>query len=155
MLINAASLSAIYTGVSTAFNEQFGATESEWQKIATLVPSTTAQETYGWLGQLPSLREWVGDRHIKNLTAHAYTIVNRKFESTVAIGRDKIEDDTYGVLTPLFKEMGHAAATHPDSLVFELLANGLSTDCYDGQPFFDADHPVSKDDLSATTVSAY
>ncbi|MCE5420260.1 MAG: Mu-like prophage major head subunit gpT family protein, partial [Acidithiobacillus sp.] len=51
-------------------------------------------------------------------------------------------DDNVGVYTPLFAEMGRAAAAHPDELAFGLLAAGESTLCYDGQNFFDTDHPV-------------
>lgn len=47
-----------------------------------------------------------------------------------------------GVFKPMFAEMGHAAALHPDELVFGLLAKGTSSLCYDGQNFFDTDHPV-------------
>ena len=43
----------------------------------------------------------------------------------------------------MFEEMGYAAATHPDELVFGLLGQGFSTNCYDGQFFFDKDHPVA------------
>jgi phage major head subunit gpT-like protein len=38
--------------------------------------------------------------------------------------------------------MGQAAAVHPDELVFALLAAGFATACFDGQYFFDSDHPV-------------
>ena len=41
----------------------------------------------------------------------------------------------------MFEEMGRAAATHPDELVFETVANGFTEECFDGQPFFDTDHP--------------
>lgn len=45
--------------------------------------------------------------------------------------------------------MGLDAARHPDELVFGLLASGFGTKCYDGQYFFDADHPVGQPGLSS------
>jgi len=60
----------------------------------------------------------------------------------VGVDRDEIEDDQYGVYKPVFEQLGQDAATHPDELVFELLKNGFSQACYDGQYFFDTDHPV-------------
>lgn len=42
----------------------------------------------------------------------------------------------------MFEEMGRASEEHPDELVFELLGAGTSTLCYDGQNYFDTDHPV-------------
>ena len=60
----------------------------------------------------------------------------------MGVTRTAIEDDQLGIYTPLFEEMGYGAATHPDELVFGLLKNGHTTNCFDGQSFFDTDHPV-------------
>jgi phage major head subunit gpT-like protein len=38
--------------------------------------------------------------------------------------------------------MGRAAEVFPDEQIFPLLEAGLTTECYDGQYFFDTDHPV-------------
>jgi phage major head subunit gpT-like protein len=92
------------------------------------------------------------------MASHAYTIVNKKFESSVGVPRDAIEDDEIGVYGPLFQEMGRAAKAHPDELVFDMLKAGLTTTCYDGQNFFDTDHPLylNSDGTGAvTSVSNY
>ncbi len=153
MIINKTNLAALFTGYKAAFNQGFRSAETYWDKVATPVPSSTKSNTYGWLGQFPKLREWAGDRAVKNLAAHGYSIVNKDFEGTVAVPRSDIEDDEYGVFRPLFEEMGFAAATHPDELVFGLLAAGFSTPCYDGQYFFDTDHPVGNEETGVTSVS--
>ena len=142
MIINQASLSDLFRAFNAAYNTGFRSAETYWQRIATAVPSTTREEHYAWLGQFPRLREWIGDRQLKSIAAHDYSIVNKKYEATVEVPRHNLDDDTYGVYTPLMQEMGYAAATHPDELVFGLLALGISTLCYDGQYFFDTDHPV-------------
>lgn len=142
IIVNRDNLNTIYTGFKTAFQGAFAGVTPDWSKVATMVPSAAKTEDYAWLSQWPKLREWIGDRQIKSLAASRYQIPNKKFESSVGIPRDDIEDDSYGVFTPLFSEMGYAAATHPDELVFTLLAAGNTTDCYDGQYFFDVDHPV-------------
>ena len=116
--------------------------EPQHSKIATSITSTTKSNTYGWLGKFPKLREWIGERQLKSIKEHAYSIINKKFESSIGIGRDDIEDDEVGIYSPMFEEMGRAAEEHPDELVFELLGAGDSTLCYDGQNFFDTDHPV-------------
>lgn len=153
MMINQHTLTALFVGVKTAFNGGFRDAKPLWNRIATLSPSSTSTEEYGWLGQYPRLREWLGDRHVKNIAAHGYAIKNKKFESTVAIPREAIEDDSHGVYTPLFQEMGYAAATHPDELVLALLASGFTTECYDKQFFFDTDHPVLNAAGVETSVS--
>lgn len=152
MIINAANLSTLQTGFKTAFNIGFTSGAPLWPKIATLVPSTTGTEEYGWLGQWPRLREWIGDRQVQNLSTYSYVIKNKDFEVTVSVPRNAIEDDQFGVYTPLMTEMGSSAATHPDELIFGLLAAGFSTACYDGQYFFDSDHPVG--DTTVSNVQA-
>nr|WP_255327039.1 Mu-like prophage major head subunit gpT family protein [Pseudomonas aeruginosa] len=89
-----------------------------------MIPSTTASNTYGWLGQFPKLREWIGQRVIKDMAAQGYQITNKLFESTVGVKRTDIEDDNLGVYGPLMQEMGRAAGAHPDELVFALLKAG-------------------------------
>lgn len=154
IIINQANLATLFTAFKVAFNTGFRNAETNWDKVATLVPSTTKEEKYGWLGQFPRLREWVGDRHVKSMAAHDYSIRNKKYEATIGVPRDDLEDDTYGVYTPLMQEMGFAAATHPDELVFALLAAGFTTTCYDGQYFFDTDHPVGDGTVSNMQTGA-
>jgi phage major head subunit gpT-like protein len=107
------------------------------------------------LGQFPSLREWIGPRVIKNLMAHGFSIKNRLFESTIAVDRVSIEDDRYSVLGPVLSEMGMAAGDHPNELVMSLLGAGFTTQCYDGQYFFDTDHPVGDQEAAAVSVSNF
>ncbi len=155
MLINGDKLDIAFKGFSTAFNNGFTRASSHYESIAMVVPSEGSDNTYGWLGQLPKLREWLGSRIVKNLTAHSYSITNKLFELTIAVKRTQIEDDKYGVFGPAFDEMGRSAAEHPDELCFSLLGNGFTTQCYDGQYFFDIDHPAKDASGSVVSVSNY
>lgn len=153
MLVNRDNLGRLYTGFQTAFDGGLGMAQAQWGRVATRVPSTTREEKYGWLGQVPGMREWIGDRQIQNLAASGYSIVNKRWEQTIGIKREDIEDDQYGVYAPLFTEMGRAAAAHPDQLVFGLLKAGFTTACYDGQYFFDTDHPVLDESGNVISVA--
>jgi TP901 family phage tail tape measure protein len=142
MIINASNLDLVFRGYKAVYSTAFEATPALYDKVAMTVPSSTGQEEYGWLGQFPQLREWIGERHIKNLKSHGFTIKNRDFESTVAVARNDLADDRVGIYTPMFKEMGRTAKIHPDTLVFGLLKAGFATNGFDGQYFFDTDHPL-------------
>lgn len=142
MLITAQSLAAMFIGFNANFKEGLGEAPSHWRKIALEVPSQTSEETYGWIGQFPMMREWLGSRVINNVAANGFTIKNRKFEQTIAVPRDKIADDQVGVFSAMFKHLGFNVSEHPDRLVFGLIANGFTGLCEDGQYFFDTDHPV-------------
>ena len=142
MIITPDALKALMTGFRKNYQDGLQIAKSQYKDIATVVPSSTKSNTYGWLGQWPGFREWVGDRAFNDMAAHSYAIANKHFESSVKVNRDDIEDDNIGIYAPLFTEMGRAAAAFPDQQVFELLKKGNATLCYDGQNFFDTDHPV-------------
>lgn len=145
MKLNSDTLKALNTAVKTIFQNAFSGAKTEYQKIAMVVPSNKGSNTYPWLGNSFNLREWVGERVIQNLKEYDYTIKNKKYEGTVAIPEEAIEDDDIGLYNPLIANMGDAAAKHPDELIFGLLKAGTSTLCYDKQNFFDTDHPVLQD----------
>jgi len=142
LVVSASNLKTLQTAFNSAFKRGLTTVQPMWQRVAMLVPSTTSEEEYGWLGMTTKFREWLGDRVVQNLRVHGYTIKNKTFENTVSVPREKIEDDQYGIFTPLMEQMGQDAATHPDELVFSAIAAGNATLCYDGQFFFDTDHPV-------------
>jgi len=53
----------------------------------------------------------------------------------------------------MFAEMGQQTRRHPEELIFGLLASGFATNCYDGQFFFDTDHPVQDANGTVTSVA--
>lgn len=155
MIVNADSLSLAFKGFKAVFTDAYMETPTNADKIAMTVPSSSRDETYGWMGMFPALREWIGPRQVKNLEGHSFTIKNRKFESTLEISCDDIADDRLGIFKPLFSEMGQATRRHPEELIFGLLASGFTTNCYDGQFFFDVDHPVTDADGNVQLVSNF
>ena len=137
-------LKALQTGFNKSFKEGLASAPSQYTKIATTVKSTTASNTYGWLGQMPKLTEWVGERTMTDIKSHGYAITNKSFANGVAVKRTDIEDDNVAVYSPLMEELGRSAGYQPDELVFGALKAGFKTECYDKQYFFDTDHPVGK-----------
>lgn len=142
MLINQANLKNLFIGYKASFQNAFAGITPDFDPFTLTVPSANSVEQYGWLGNSTVFREWLGDRVIQNLVLHDYSIKNRTFENTVGVSRESIEDDSYGLFGPMMAQLGQDAALHPATLIYDLLANGFSRTCYDGQYFFDTDHPV-------------
>ena len=142
MIINAENLAAVRTGFSTAYAKGLGQAKPQYQQIATVVPSSTKEQKYGWLGKFPNVREWIGPRIVQNLSQGDYEIKEKKWELTIAVDRDDIETDNIGVYAPMFEEMGQSTGATWDMLCWGLLKAGFTTPCYDGQNYFDTDHPV-------------
>lgn len=146
MEISSATLNALRTNYRGDFN--FGLStlaKPKYTSVATYISSSALSNTYGFIRDWPMMREWIGDRQVKSIAEGAYSIVNDEFEATVAVKRKNIETDTLGVYKPMMQSLGQAAGEHPDRLVFQLMAAGDSTLCWDGQNYFDTDHPVGDD----------
>lgn len=153
MQINSAALQALRVGFNTEYQNAFDAVPKLKDRVAKTVRSTTAMNTYGWLKSLTGMREWIGSRTIDNLSEASYTILNKSFEKTIGVIRDNIEDDNLGMYSDGFTMMGDGAGRLPEELVWGLLKNGFSTNCWDGQFFFDTDHPVLLADGSMGTYA--
>ncbi|MGA7673538.1 MAG: Mu-like prophage major head subunit gpT family protein [Rhizomicrobium sp.] len=153
MIINRGNLQTLGVGFQNKFQNAFKNAASQFALVAMTVPSSTSKEEYGWLGEVPNVREWIGDRQVNNLSRYSYAISNRDWESTISVDRNDILDDNLGIYGPKVEMLGRAAATSYDQLVYPLLNAGFTSDCYDGQYFFDTDHPIIAEDGSETVFA--
>ncbi len=154
MIIKAAVLEGLRKTFVSLFATGLDNAQSLWKKVATKVPSRSKENTYGWLSKFPALREWVGERTLKSLKESAYTLPNKKFEGTIDVDRADIEDDNLGIYGPVAQSMGQESEDHIDREVFRLLKNGFTNLCYDGQNFFDTEHPVAANEDGTGSVSS-
>jgi phage major head subunit gpT-like protein len=153
MIINNATLNALRVTFQGDFQAGLGMSPSMKDRVATTVASSNAQNTYGWLGKIPSMRQWIGARVIQNISESSYALANLPFELTIGVDRYDIEDDNLGVYSTLFQEMGASTTGNEEQLTYNALKNGFSTKCYDGQNFFDTVHPVLDANGAVTNVA--
>lgn len=151
MQITTQTLRDLRVGFKAEFQNAYDAVPKFKDRVAQTIRSTTASNVYGWLRGLSGMREWLGDRIVDNLSEAEYTIINKHFEKTIGVDRNHIEDDVLGMYSANFALLGDAAARLPEELVFQLLLAGFTTNCWDGQFFFDTDHP--RLDKNGSTVT--
>lgn len=122
------------------------------EQIAMMGRSSGASAMHGWLSQIGGMREWIGDRVVANILSGKLSIVNRKFEKTIEVPRDDIDDDNHGIYTPLVSAMGVSAGMLWMKLAIDaLVANG---EWADGLPFFGTDRTYSGQAIVNATASA-
>lgn len=148
-------LAAAGIGLNTSFNQGIESVQKSWDKVAMLCPSFGGENIYPWLKTLPGMREWIGERFVNRLEAEGFRVTNRKFEETYAVQRTDLEDDKLGLYGPAFQMLGESAAQLPDELVWALLPQGFNTLTWDGQYFFDTDHPVLAKNGSVKSASNF
>lgn len=162
MLVNKQNLRTVFIGLKSTFQNAFNQTPTDWQQVAMVVPSSTKEENYAWLSRFPKMREWLGEKVVKQLEGHSYTIRNKDWEATIEVDRNDLEDDTMLGYAQQAQGAGQSAAELPADIIGRLMSLGFTSVCYDGQYFFDTDHPVGKGTqsnkitkkLSATSLAA-
>jgi len=154
LIINKSNLEAVFINLKTIFNKAFDSAPSIWQQTTMLVPSGSSQNNYNWLSRFPKMRRWVGEKFIKQFEAFKYAIINEDWEATVAVDRNDIEDDTLGIYAPMAQEAGYSAKQLPDEIDAELKNGAFAALCYDGQYFYDTDHPVAGASVSNKSTVA-
>jgi len=142
MIINAEGLARLYTAFTAVFNAAFQETQTWFERAAMTVPAGTRIMDYKFLLDFPMVREWLGDRQISSLEPKAYQVETKDWEATIEVDRNDIEDEQLGFYNPIVAALAQEARKHPEKLIADLMSAGFTAACYDGQSFFDTDHPV-------------
>lgn len=141
--------SIIMTGLKTLFMKEFNNlwTVAGWRNLVTFVESMSDSEVYAWLGDLPQVREWLGARQARTLGSGDFSIKNKDWESTIGVHKNDIADNKTGGVKLRISDMAQKMAAYPEVMMWNFLLGALSSAaapylCYDGQGFFDTDHPA-------------
>ena len=106
--------------------------------LAMTIESVGSEETYGWLGEMPIVQEWLGDLTVDDLGNFQYTIRNKHFYTAVGIHEDEIMDDRLGLVQPRIATAAVRAAEYIGRLIHDLLLNGTTYLAFDNIAFFSA-----------------
>ncbi len=139
---------ALNASATALYNDLFSAQAGTWTEIASLLPSTLPTEEYAWLGDLPVMREWTDERRITALQEFGFSLANRKFEMSVGIARELIEDERHGLIKMKIAALAEAANAHYDQILFEAI--NANRNAYDGMPFYHA----NRGNVGSTVFSA-
>ncbi len=155
MDINRANMQALFTGYNRIFLDAFQSyVDTTYAQFVGEVNAGTSQIDMPMLEQLTGMREWVDVREIKNLKSDKLTIKARFFEDTVAVKREDVEDDQYGLYNSLFQTMAQNAANLPNDITNELLAAAASAKWVDGAAFFGTTRKYGKETINNKGTSA-
>jgi phage major head subunit gpT-like protein len=156
MEITQAALAALRTTFSNLFQGGYSQSPVWNPRVATEVPSASASNTYGWLDVLPKMRKWVGPRMYSNLKERKQVVLNDDYECSVKVDRNDILDDNLNIYSMTIPMLGRAARKWRDQLLRDLIELGTATICFDGQFFFDVDHPIDIDGgISGVQINSF
>jgi phage major head subunit gpT-like protein len=154
MLFTPQAITDLSKGFSLLFDKGYASDKIPiyWQDKAERVDTPgTEINLYGWLAEMPRFRKWVGARLAKRLLSRSYQVKNEKYEFSYSIGRDDIKYDRFGIYQGHATRAGIAARLLWDDIITATQLAGNTVKCYDGQFFYDTDHPRIPEDAASDT----
>lgn len=153
MIINATNMRNLYTVYKTRFLNAFAAHVNGHNAWWRTEPSDTESVDFPLLLQSTGMREWLGDKDIKSITAHMLSLTNRDFEDTYDVKKSKIEDNKALQLAHIFALMGvNAKNLHPDIALEALVENKK---WIDGKTFYSTTRKYGKNAIVNYTTDAF
>jgi phage major head subunit gpT-like protein len=107
-------------------------------QISTTINMSTKEVEFPILGGTGPMREWKGSRIVEGVMRDSYRIRTKKFEKTMAIDVEDVEDDNLDVWMPGINQMAAQVANWKAQQVFKAFEQNLVG--YDGKQLFAADH---------------
>lgn len=132
---------AIDKALTAAFRETLGELmkdgyRGDEMRLRLVTDSKGSSEKYGWLGDVPVVREWLGNKTAETLKDYSFEIQNRDFYSAIEIDRNELDDDRVDMIRPRIGMLSRAVMDHMADLIIELLKAGDTGLAYDGLAFF-------------------
>jgi len=141
MIQGAAELGDLGLRLRSIYEAEKSKYEPRYKKFALVLPSDQETENYAWLDDVEGVREFVGERVFETLRMTTWAVKNKKWERSVGIKWEDLRFDRLGQVKVRIQRMASLGAKHKDKLFYNTLWSGFSASCYDGQYFFDTDHP--------------
>lgn len=151
----AASLASITTGYNVSFLRGLRAMTSAtaYQSFAAEFTVNDPTTVFPIQGRSPQMREWIGPRNVRDTKVYGYSLTAKLFEATQKVRKQDVEDDKYGLYDGLMEGLGESAGRLPFDQVVAAIIAGTSNTCYDGEFFFDTDHPQDPSGAISTTYA--
>jgi phage major head subunit gpT-like protein len=141
-------------GLRSEYQEAYDNYQANNEGLVMTVNSTTQTENYAWLGSVPRMRVFDGERKPVQIGNYKYAIDNEEYEASMAIDLKDVDDDQTGKYSVLAGQIGESSAMFPDELLYgTLLPGGFSSLAYDGQYFFDTDHSVGASGTQSNLIT--
>lgn len=154
-LIIPSTLRDLRTAIDTRYNQAYASVQMLSGAMTTNVSSSTRSQHFPVHSKLAKLRKWEGTRVVSGGKSYDYILTNEKYELTLGIPREDIEDDNIGYIQFAVDDIGQQMRLWQDDLVFAAMLAGGSETSYDGVSFFSDSHSLggnTVDNLFASTA---
>ena len=139
--VNSENLKALNLSIQTTFRETKDNVKNAdmYKEFAEVVPSTTKVHGVLTLTDAPGMREFTDERIPGTISDVLYQVTHRKWESTLNVKREDIEDDNIGYIPAAVRKMTTKSKKHYTRLATAALDGGFTAKMSDGKAFFHTD----------------
>jgi phage major head subunit gpT-like protein len=148
-LLSRDKLEAAYITYSTIFDMMLASTPVIYPKIATVMNGVGPVTAFKWLGNVPVMTEWQGERKIDKLRAEQHELRTKWYANGIELDYDDLAEDKLGIVRPRIEDLAKMGPRKMDALVIDFYVNGFAGTLgltYDGQYLFDTDHTYATAD---------
>lgn len=117
------------------------------------IRSDQDSETYAWLGMVPQMTVFKGEKRYTQLRTTKWAIENVPYQGGIAIPKNHVLYDKTDQVRMRVNDLADRAQAHWAGLMAPLLVAGESTACYDGEFFFDTDHSEGASGVQSNDIS--
>lgn len=152
MLVGKTTLDDLLAIVRKEFTDRFSPPEDLTGLLTKRIPMTGKIMKLWGLKAFAKFRKWIGARQRKNLAYKSQVVTNFKYEDTLSLENEAIEDNDLGSLPADVAEMAHAASDLRGESITEILEGSNTENLgYDGLVLGSASHAIG--DTTYSNVS--
>lgn len=129
------ALNAWFAQQQAAIAAQTG-TPADMVNLAMRTTSDGAYEKYGWLGDIPGIRQWIGAKKFRELLDFNYEIRNLPFYGGFMIDKNDLRDDKLGAYEMRVRDLPVKMEEYKRQLISKLITGGTTGKAFDGIAFF-------------------
>lgn len=147
-MINAEILHVLWLELSSQFAGAYkDGEDADVDAFVSSMSMSTRSMRFDFLKDDHEFRRWSGQRTFNQLDNAKYEVTYEEFENGLRVLRRDIIDHMVGPYSMQAFSLGNSARLLKPRLVADALDGGTASTalCYDGQPFFDTQHPVGND----------
>jgi phage major head subunit gpT-like protein len=157
-LATASDLSALFIAFEMRLQQQFDEYDTQWEKFASVIPTSTEVAKLPFLSLFPQFREWDPgtNRHKNNYVLNDIQVTNLNWELSAEISRPRLMDDQFGAFLNMAPaHMARQAMTLPDREIVKYIENtALTLNDWDTVPYFDGYHPIDPTGLTTANTQS-
>jgi phage major head subunit gpT-like protein len=148
-LLDRQKLEAAYVTYSTIFDMALANAAVVYPRIATVMNDVGPKTEFKWLGSVPTMQKWQGQRPMNRVRAETHSLETEWYANGIELDIDDIREDKLGVVRPRVEMLAKMGPRKIDAIVVDMYVQGFAAGAglygltYDGQYLLDTDHTAS------------